>query len=189
MESGKRELREALKIVLKGLILQEIRRARLGLSSSSSSPPSSPPSPSPPPFVVDEMIRSIEEAKREVVALVRLMPTRERERLIKGLIHQSFDEEIDQAIRMRRRRCFRCVHLRYFDEGGSPHSSFPVGNERARVVGCEMISCPPGSECQRFVENPLAATVGDYLMGMSMLYDVKEMFDHIERIWEDYLTK
>jgi len=176
MESGKKELREALKSVIKGLIIQETRRTQLEQSS-------------PPPFVRDEMVRSIEETKRQVTTLVRLMRPRERETLIKRLIRQSVDEEIDQAIRVRQKRCFRCVHVRYFDEAGAPHSAFPVGEERARVIGCEMISSPSGVECRSFIESSLAISIGEYLDEMNIFYEVKEMFDQFERIWEDYLTK
>jgi hypothetical protein len=176
MESRKKELREALKLVIKGLIIQETRRAQLEQSSS-------------PSFVLDEMLRSIEEAKREVIVLVRLMRPRERETLIKRLIRQSVDEEIDQAIRVRQKRCFRCVHVRYFDETGAPHSTFPIGEERARVIGCEMISSPSGVECRSFVESSLAISIGEYLDEMNIFYEVKEMFHQFEKIWEDYLTK
>jgi hypothetical protein len=176
MESRKKELREALKSVIKNLILQEVRVIQLGHSS-------------PPPFILDEMVRSIEEAKREVMALVRWLPSGEREVLVKRLIRQSVDEEIDQAIRIRQKRCFRCVHVRYFDEEGTVHSNFPVGGERARVIGCEVISSPSGRECRSFVESSLAASLNDYLDEMSILYEVKEMFDRFERIWEEYLTK
>jgi len=169
-------LREALKLVVKNLVLQEVRVIQLGQSSA-------------PPVVLDEMVRSIEEAKRQVMTLVRWLPTREREVFIKRLIRQSVDEEIDQAIRVRQKRCFRCVHVRYFDESGAPHAAFPVGEERARVIGCEVISSPSGKECRSFVESSLAASVNDYLDEMSILYEVKEMFDRFERIWEDYLTK
>ena len=176
MEARKKELREALKLAIKSLIIQEARGIQLEQSS-------------PPPFVLDEMVRSIEEAKREVIALVRLMRPRERETLIKRLIRQSVDEEIDQAIRVRQKRCFRCVHVRYFDEAGAPHSTFPIGEERARVIGCEMISSPSGVECRSFVESSLAISIGEYLDEMNIFYEVKEMFHQFEKIWEDYLTK
>ena len=176
MDSRKKELREALKLVIKNLIIQEVRVIQLEQSSS-------------PPFMIDEMIRSIEETKRQVTALVRLMRPRERESLIKRLIRQSVDEEIDQAIRVRRKRCFRCIHVRYFDESGASHSTFPIGEERARVIGCEMISSPSGVECRSFVESSLAISIGDYLDEMSTLCEVKEMFDQFERIWEEYLTR
>jgi len=176
MESKKKELREALKLVIKSLIIQEVRRTQLEQSSL-------------PPFVRDEMVRSIEEAKRQIIALVRLMRPKEREALIKRLIRQSVDEEIDQAIRVRQKRCFRCTHVRYFDEAGVSHAAFPIGEERARVIGCEMISSPSGVECRSFTESSLAISIGDYLDEMSTLCEVKEMFDQFERIWEDYLTK
>ena len=176
MESKKKELREALKLVVKGLILQEARRTQLEQSSLA-------------PFVLDEMIRSIEEAKRQVIALVRLMRPREREALIKRLIRQSVDEEIDQAIRVRQKRCFRCTHVRYFDEAGAPHVVFPMGKERARVIGCEMISSPSGVECRSFVETSLAISIRDYLDEVSVLYEVRQMLDQFERIWEDYFTR
>jgi len=176
MESRKKALREALKSAIKSLVIQEVRVIQLEQSSL-------------PPFVRDEMVRSIEEAKRQVNDLVRLMRPGERETLIKRLIRQSVDEEIDQAIRVRQKRCFRCTHVRYFDEAGSPHSTFPVGKERARVVGCEMVSSPSGVECRSFTESSLAISIGDYLDEMGIFYDVKEMFDQFERIWEDYLTK
>jgi hypothetical protein len=176
MDIKRKELREALKLAIKGLIVQEVRVIQLHQSY-------------PPRFILDEMAHSIEEAKRQVMALVRLMPPKEREALIKRLIHQSVDEEIDQSIRVRKKRCLRCIHVRYFDEAGLPHATLPVGEERAQVIGCEVISSPSGIECRNFDETPLAASIDDYLDEMSVLYEVKDMFDHIERIWEDYLTK
>ena len=176
MEERKKELRAALKSVIKGLVVQEARKAQLEQSYLA-------------PFVLDEMVRSIEEAKRQVIALVRLMRPREREALIKRLIRQSVDEEIDQAIRVRQKRCFRCTHVRYFDEAGVPHATIPIRGGRARVIGCEMVSSPSGVECRTFIESRLAISLEDYLDDMSIFYDVKEMFDQFERIWEDYLTK
>jgi hypothetical protein len=176
MESRKKELREALKLAIKSLIIQEARVIQLEKSSS-------------PPFVLDEMVRSIEEAKRRVSALVRLMRPKERETLIKRLIRQSVHEEIDQAIRVRQKRCFRCTHVRYFDEAGAPHAAFPIGGERARVIGCEMISSHSGDECRTFIESSLAISIGDYLDEVSLLYEVRQAFDQFEKIWEDYLTK
>jgi hypothetical protein len=176
MKTRKKESREDLKSAIKGLIVQEVRVIQLEKSSA-------------PLFVIDEMVRSIEEAKRRVTALVRLMRPKERETLIKRLIRQSVDEEIDQAIKVRQKRCFRCTHVRYFDETGAPHVAFPLGEERARVIGCEMISSPSGVECRTFTESSLAISIGDYLDEVSVLYEVRQTFDQIERIWEDYLTK
>ncbi len=171
-----KKLRESLTSLIKGLIIQEVRFLQLKQSFS-------------PQFILDEMGRSIDEIKRQVIAVVRWMPEREREVLLKRFIRQSVDEEIDQAIRLRQKKCFRCIHVRYFDEEGAPHTTLPAGDEKARVVGCEIVSSPFGEECRRFVESSLATSLEDYLDEMSILYEVKEMFEGFERIWEDYLTK
>jgi hypothetical protein len=174
MDTKKKELRGALKSAIKGLIMQKVRIIQLEQSSA-------------PLFILEDMVRSIEEAKREVIALVRQIPPKERETLLKSLIRQSVNEEIDQAIRIRQKRCFRCIHVRYFDRTGSSHSTFPVREERVQVIGCEIT--PTGMRCQSFAESPTAISIGDYLEEVSILYDVKAMFEQFERIWENYLTK
>jgi hypothetical protein len=173
MRSEKKELRQALKLAIKDLILQEVRLLQLEKSS-------------PPAFILDEMARSIQEAKSQVMALVRLMPSKERDPLIKRLVRQSVDEEIDQAIRVRKTRCFRCLHVRYFDEVGSSHVNLPFGMERAHVIGCEIT--PAGIQCKTFTESSTAVSTEDYLNEIAFLYEVKEMFDQFEEIW-DYLTR
>jgi len=175
VRSEKKQLREALRLAIKGLILQEVRVLQLKQSY-------------PPGFVIDEMARSLQEAKREVMALVRLIPPKERNALIKRLIRQSVDEEIDQAIRVRKTRCLRCLHMRFFDEAGSSYDRLPFGKERARVIRCEVISSPAGIECRNFIEGPVATSVEDYLSEMAFLYEVKEVFDQFEEVW-DYLTR
>jgi hypothetical protein len=65
MESRKKkELREALKLVIKSDHSRGQEDSTGTVISSS--------------FILDEMVRSIEEAKRQVIALVRLMRPRER---------------------------------------------------------------------------------------------------------------
>jgi hypothetical protein len=176
MQPIKKELKEALKLAIKGLIIQEVRMIQLEQAHC-------------PSFIIDEMARSIEEAKRQIITLVRFMPLPERDALIKRLIRRSVDEEIDQAIQVRRTRCFRCAHVRYFDDTGTSHRVFPSRRDRARVMGCEVIRPASEMECQNFTENPLAISIGDYLDEMSIFYEVKEMFDQLEKIWEDYLTR
>jgi hypothetical protein len=173
MRSEKKELRQALKLAIKDLIVQEVRRLQLEQSR-------------PPAFVIDEMVRSIQEAKNRVRALVRFMPPKERNTLIKSLVHRSVDEEIDQAIQVRKTRCFRCLHVRYFDEAGSSHVNLPFGRERAHVVGCEIT--PAGIQCKNFIESSMAVSIEDYVNEMAFLYEVKEMFDQFKEIW-DYLTR
>lgn len=173
MRSEKKELRQALKLAIKGLIIQEVRLSQLEKSR-------------PPAFILDEMARSIQEAKSQVMALVRFMPPKERDALIKRLVRQSVDEEIDQAIQVRKTRCFRCLHVRYFDEAGSSHVNLPFGMGRAHVIGCEITRA--GIQCQNFIESSLAVSKEDYLNEMAFLYEVKEIFEQFEEIW-DYLTK
>ena len=173
MRTEKKELRQALKLAIKGLIMQEVRLVQLEKSR-------------PPAFILDEMARSIQEAKSQVMALVRFMPSKERNLLIKRLVRQSVDEEIDQAIQVRKTRCFRCLHVRYFDEAGSSHVNLPFGMERAHMIGCEIT--PAGIQCKNFAESSIAVSTEGYLNEMALLYEVKEMFDQFEEIW-DYLTK
>ena len=173
MASKKNQLRETLKLVVKGLIIQEVRVLQLEQSSA-------------PAFVMDEMMRSIQETKREIIALVGSMNPKERNILMKRLIRQSVDEEVNQGIQVRKTRCFRCLHVRYFDEAGSSHAHLPLGKGRARAVGCQRT--PSGVECQSFTESPTAISVRDYLNEMALLYEVKEMFGEFDEIW-DYLTK
>jgi hypothetical protein len=173
MRSEKKELRQALKLAIKGLIMQEVRLVQLEKSR-------------PPAFILDEMSRSIQEAKNQVMTLVRFMPSKERNVLIKRLVRQSVDEEIDQTIHVRKTRCFRCLHVRYFDEAGSSHVNLPFGMERAHVIGCEIT--PAGIQCKNFTESSMAFSAEDYLNEMALLYEVKEMFEEVDEIW-DYLTK
>jgi hypothetical protein len=54
------------------------------------------------------------------------------------------------------------------------------------MIGCEIT--PPGIQCQNFIERSMAFSAEDHLNEMALLYEVKEMFDQFEEIW-DYLTK
>ena len=170
MQSEKKALREALRLAIKGLIIQEVRVLELEQVHS-------------PAFIIDEMARSIQEAKRQIFDLVRFMPIKERNALIKRLIRKSVDEEIDRAIEVRKTRCFRCIHVRYFDESGSSHVNLPIRTRRAQVIGCEVTS---EVQCQRFTESPMATSIEDYLSEIAFFYEVKEMFYRFNEIWEDY---
>src|SRR4030042_6069111 len=116
MAKGKRELTETLKPKVKVLILQEVRLLQLEQSLS-------------PRLMIEELTRSIEEAKRQVGGLVRLMAQDERNALIKKINQPSLEEEIDRAAGLRRNRCLRCVRVRYFDKGGTNHFSLPHRGE------------------------------------------------------------
>ena len=171
-----KELREAIRLGIKTLIIQEVRVFQLEQAYA-------------PSFVIDEMVRSIQEAKRQVISLVRLIAPKERNALIKRVIRQSVDEEIDRAIEARKNRCFRCIHVRYFDDEGAPHVHLPIKKGPARVIGCEITSTPSKIQCKGFIESPAATSLEGYLMDISFFYEVKEMFDRFEEIWKDYLIK
>jgi len=100
----KKDLRETLKLGIKTLILQEVRLLRLERSFT-------------PNIVIDEMSRSIQDTKRELVKLAKAMGQRERTLLPKRMIRQAVNEEIDRAIELRKTKCIRCLHRRFYDEG------------------------------------------------------------------------
>jgi hypothetical protein len=173
MPSEKKELREALKFEIKALILQEVRVLQLERAYT-------------PSFIVDEMTRSIQEAKRQVISLVRLMPSKERNSLMRRLIRQSIDEEIDRAVQLRKNKCIRCIHGRFYDELGTAYMDLPVGLTRARTIGCDKLQPSLRKRCRRFVETSIAISLEDYLNEMALLYNLREMFERFQKIWEDY---
>ena len=176
MVKGKRELTEALKPKIKVLILQEVRLLQFEQSLS-------------PRLMIEELTRSIEEVKRQVTGLVRLMAQEERNALIKKMVQQSLEEEIDRAAELRRNRCLRCVRVRYFDKGGTNHSSLPHGGElRAYKIGCVIEGQAPGIHCTHFSQSSSGVSLEGYLEQMTLLYELREMFDEMDEIWE-YLTK
>jgi len=176
MAKGKRGLTEALKPRIKVLILQEVRLHQLEQTLS-------------PRFMTEELTRSIQEVKRQVSELVRLMAQEERNALIKKIIQQSLEEEIDRAADLRRNRCLRCVRVRYVSKGGANHSDLPHGRElRAYKIGCVIEGQAPGIHCAHFSESSGGVSLGGYLEQMTLLYELREMFDEMDEIWE-YLTK
>ena len=176
MAKGKRELTKALKPKIKVLILQEVRLHQLEQSVS-------------PRFMIEELTRSIEEVKRQVSGLVRFVAQEERNALIKKVVQQSLEEEIERAADLRRHRCLRCVHVRYFDRGGVNHFDLPHTREvRATKVGCEIEGQTPGVHCTYFSMSSVGVSLGEYLEQMTLLYELREMFDEMDEIWE-YLTK
>jgi hypothetical protein len=176
MPKGKRELNEALKPRIKVLILQEVRLLQLEQSLS-------------PRFIVEELTRSIQEVKRQVTGLVRLMAQEERNDLIKKMVQQSVEEEIDRAADLRRNRCLRCVRVRYVSKGGTNHFSLPHGGElRAYKIGCVIEGQAPGIHCTHFSQSSGGVSLEGYLEQMTLLYELREMFDEMDEIWE-YLTK
>ncbi len=176
MHKGKREPTEALKPRVKVLILQEVRLLQLEQSLS-------------PRLMIEELTQSIQEAKRQVSTVARLMAQEERNALIKKMIQRSLEEEIDWAADLRRNRCLRCVHVRYVDKGGTNHSNLPHGRElRAYKIRCVIEGRTPGIHCTYFSQSSGGVSLGGYLEQMTLLYELREMFDEMNEIWE-YLTK
>ncbi len=173
---------EALKSAIKALVIQEVRLLRAEQACPSA-------------FLICEMKRSIQETKDRVMALTRSMDSHERNLLIKRIIDQSVEEEIDEAIEARKNQCLRCIHIRYLDETGMAHFDLPygVGGEAACDVSALQICCEnpsiPGTSCEEFVEKSSAVSLEEYLCEISFFYDVKEMLDRLERIWEEYLSR
>jgi hypothetical protein len=176
MPKRRRELTEALKPRIKVLILQEVRLHQLEQSLS-------------PRFMIEELTQSIQEAKRQVSGLARLMAQEERNTLIKKIIQQSLEEEIDRAADLRRNRCLRCVNVRFFERGGTNYSILPHGRElRAYKIGCVIEGQSPGIHCTHFSQGSGGVSLEGYLEQMTLLYELREMFDEMNEIWE-YLTK
>ena len=135
------------------------------------------------------MVRSLQEAKRKIISLVRLIPSKEREALIKRLIRQSIDEEIDQGVQVRKNRCFRCIHIRYFDAEGTSHVNLPSGIRQAETFACDEVRMASEDRCRRFAETARATSLEDYLNEMTRLYELREMFERFEEVWKEYLIK
>jgi len=170
-----KELREAVRLGIKTLIIQEVRLLRLERAFT-------------PPLVMDEMARSIQETKKTIIQLTRAIKEKERTALLKRMIHQVVDEEIDRAIEWRKTRCIRCLHGRFYDETGTAHVNLPVRTQ-AKTIGCDKFRPNLKNRCRRFVEISMADSLDHYLNEMTLLYEFREVIDQIEEIWKDYLTK
>jgi hypothetical protein len=176
MPSKKNELRDALKLAIKTLILQEVRILRLEQGFT-------------PHIVIDEMSRSIQETKKTVIKLTRAMKDKGNGALLKRMILQAVNEEIDRAIQLRKTKCIRCLHGRFYDEEGTAHLNLPVGIHRVQTIGCDKLRQNLRKSCRRFVETSRTISLGDYLNEMTLLYEFRELIDRIEEIWKGYLIK
>jgi hypothetical protein len=99
------------------------------------------------------------------------------------------DREIDRAIELRKTKCIRCLHGRFYDEEGTTHLSLPLGVHKAQTIGCDKLRPNLRKSCRRFVEMATASSLDRYLNEMTLLYEFKDLMDQIEEIWKDYLTK
>jgi len=175
MPVPQKELKRAIKIGIKTLIIQEIRLLRLERTFT-------------PSLIMDEVSRSIQESKKEVVKLAKAIAQKERAPLLRKMVRQTVDEEIDRAIELRKTRCVRCLHGRFYDEAGTAHANLPV-KTTAEAVGCDKLRPSLSKSCRRFVEMSTAPSLDQYLNEMTFLYEFRDVIDRIEEIWKDYLTK
>jgi hypothetical protein len=170
-----KELKKAIKLGIKTLILQEVRLLRLEHSFT-------------PRIILDEMSQSIQDTKREIVRLSKVIAQEERVVFLEKMIRQAVNEEIDHAIELRKTRCIRCLHGRFYDEAGIAHVNLPV-KTRAAMIGCDKVRPGIRKSCRRFVETSMAASLDDYLNEITFLYEFRDVVNRVEKIWKDYLTK
>ena len=97
-----KELRKVLRSGVKTLVLHEVRLLWMNQVSA-------------PEIVRNEISRLLEETKREIIRLTRTVSYKERASLLRRLIQQAVDDEIDRAIALRKNRCLRCTHGRFYD--------------------------------------------------------------------------
>jgi hypothetical protein len=127
--------------------------------------------------------------KREIVRLTRTMDYKERISFLRRMIQQAVDEEIDRAIELRKNRCLRCTHGRFYDDAEVPYSNLPLNKNLAQAFGCDQLRPALRKTCRRFMETVTARPLGEYLDGIALLYEFREWLEQVEEIWKDYFTK
>ena len=140
-----------------------------------------------PPFVIKQVSYLIMESKREVIKLTRPMVHKERTVLIKRMIREAVNEEIERSIQMRKNQCPRCIHMRYYDEEGTHYSSLPIGIRQVQIIGCDEVRLASKDRCRRFVEQSMATSLEGYVNEMTLLYKFRGVINRIEEIWKEYL--
>ena len=176
MRSTKKESKEGLRSVIEHLVGQEIRLSQLNRVHS-------------PPFLLEELSVSIKESKKEAALLTESLTQKERATLIKRMIREAVEEEIERTVQHRGNPCLRCGHLRYYDSELNPHETFPTGTRRTMAIGCDRLQTVSRVRCERFIETPGTLSVLDYVDEMALLYEVREMFRKMREIWEEYLMR
>lgn len=175
MPVKEKELKKAIKIEIKALILQEVRLSRLERAFT--------------PYVMtDEISHSIQETKRMLIKLTRSMDHKKRTVLLKRMVCQAVDEEIDRAIALRKTKCIRCLHGRFYDEAGTAYVNLPV-KTRVVAIGCDQFRPGLRKSCRRFVEMPMAPSLDDYFNEVTFLYELRDVLSRMEEIWRDYFKK
>ena len=170
----KKELKAALKPTIEDLICQEIRLIHFERMHT-------------PSLVVEGIAATVRELKRELVNLTQSVAQKERAGLIKRMIREAVEEEIERTVHHRGNPCLRCSHLRYYDWEMNPHEKFPVEARQAKVIGCDHLQGVSRVRCERFVETSGAISVTDYVEEMTILYELREIFGKMKELWEEYL--
>ncbi|MDI6762130.1 MAG: hypothetical protein QME83_03770 [Thermodesulfobacteriota bacterium] len=171
-----KELKKVLKLGIKTIVFQEIRLLRMEQAFT-------------PEIVLGGISQSIEETKREIARLTRTMSHKERASLLKKMIRQAADEEIDRAIQLRKNRCLRCIHGRFYDRSEVPYSNLPLNENLVQTFGCDQLRPALRKTCRRFVETSTTPFLEEYLNEIAFLYEFREMVDRMEEIWKDFLSK
>jgi hypothetical protein len=175
MNLKEKALKGALRSEIKTLIIQEIRLLEFQQIHA-------------PALIIREMSLWIQEVKGQVVSLTRVMAYKERTDLLKKMIGEAVDQEIERAIQLRKNRCLRCLHMRFYDREGVSHANLPIRANQAYIIGCDRVRPTSRVRCRRFVEGAKAISLEDYLNKMTHLYEFRELINRIEEIWKEYLT-
>lgn len=169
-------MRKGLRPGIETLVLQEIRFLKVGQTFT-------------PGIIINEIMRSIQDAKKGIVRLTRAMGHQERTTLLKKMFEQAVDKEIDRLIESRKCKCLRCIHGRFYDRSGTAYPHLPVGTIQVHAVGCERSRSGPPKTCRRFVEIWTAYSLKDYLIEISLLYEFRESISGTEEIWKEYFLR
>jgi len=176
MPRQKKASRKELKSAIKTLIIHEIRWMQTEKNST-------------PSLLLDELIHTLREAKQRVMELVGPLDEEMGISLIKRMMQEALDEEIDQAIERRRNRCLWCVNMRYYDRWGFPHIDLPLEPDWVERIGCVVGGSPSEERCDHFIERLRTPSLGDYFNELTLLYELREMFQQFEKVWKDYFFK
>ncbi len=174
MKPTKRELNEAVKLAIEELVCQEIRLLQFGRVHA-------------PSFIIDELSLSIKQSKREVVYLTQSLTQKERAFLIRKLIRNVVDEQIERTVEHRGNPCLRCGRLKFYDTELKAFEQLPVGTHCASALGCDCLEGTSRERCEEFVESLGSLSVVDCIDQMNLLYEVRDMFKKMSEIWEEYL--
>lgn len=171
MGRRKREDWVALQREIKSLVLQELRLLRMDEGFL-------------PDFLVSAIRESIREAQRTVEGLLSGMDEKEKRRLLRKMVRQAVDEEVDQVVELRRAKCLRCTHRRFYDEAGVAHLHLPPGGKvtgrvSRMVIGCDQVRPDLRRKCTRFVEERPLGSVDQLIDEIGLLYEVREALSRL----------